>query len=216
MGREGKNWRGLEPGDDVLTTRDKTHAGQRYLQAAEDLRCCSWCFEQIFEDKESFLLQRKCAMSASVENIFFWARLIILVRENEPKLKETTVNYFEFRHQQSFEDCTLDTSELVNQDARIVWASLISSLEVARYDYLLHHFSPNVSTSFVSRKNWKEKSFSTRVWTCNFLKLFLFWLLLFHDCPLAGNTRCLFEILSVIWFGNCNDSEWVAELILFR
>ena len=46
-----------------------------------------------------------------------------------------------------------DNSELVNQDARIVWASLISSLEVARYDCLPHHFSPNVSTSSVSRKN---------------------------------------------------------------
>ena len=34
-----------------------------------------------------------------------------------------------------------DNSELVNQDARIVWASLISSLEVARYDCLPHHFS---------------------------------------------------------------------------
>ena len=37
MGREGKNWRGLEPEDDVITTYDKTHASQRYLQAAEDL-----------------------------------------------------------------------------------------------------------------------------------------------------------------------------------
>ena len=35
MGREGKNWRGLEPGDDVLTTCHKTLASQRYLQAAE-------------------------------------------------------------------------------------------------------------------------------------------------------------------------------------
>ena len=160
MGREGKNWRGLEPGDDVLTACDKTHPSQRYLQAAEDLRCCSWCNEQIFEDRESFLLQRKCAMSASVEIIFFWAWLIILVWENEPKLKETTVNYFESRHHQSIEEYTRDNSELVNQDARIVWASLISSLEVYRYDCL------------------------------------------FQDCPLAGNTRRLLEILSVVWFGN--------------
>ena len=36
-GREGKNWRGLEPEDDVLTTCDKTHVSQRYLRAAEDL-----------------------------------------------------------------------------------------------------------------------------------------------------------------------------------
>ena len=79
--------------------------------------------------------------------------MIILVWENELKLKETTVNYFEFGHQQSNEEYRRDTSELVNQDARIVWASLISSLEVARYDCLPHHFSPNVSTSSVSRKN---------------------------------------------------------------
>ena len=72
--------------------------------------CSSWCFEQIFEDRESFLLQRKCAMSASVEIIFFWAWLIILVWENEPKLKETTVNYFEFRHHQSIEEYTRDNS----------------------------------------------------------------------------------------------------------
>ena len=109
-------------------------------------------------------------MSSSVEILFFWAWLIILVWENEPKLKETTVNYFEFRHHSSIGEYTSDGSELVNQDVRIVWASLISSLEVARYDCLPHHFFPNVSTSSVSRKNKKEKSFSTRVWTCNFLK----------------------------------------------
>ena len=73
-GRRSHNWR--------------YGASQRYLEAAEDLRCCSWCFEQIFEDSESFLLRRKCAISASVEIILFWAWLIIF-------------NYFEFRHQQS-------------------------------------------------------------------------------------------------------------------
>ena len=89
--------------------------------------------------------------------------------ENEPKLKETTVNYLEFRHHQSIEDYKCDNSELVNQDARIIWASLISSLEVAGYDYLPHHFFPFFFL----------------------LKLFLFWLL-FYDCPLAENTRRLF------------------------
>ena len=79
-----------------------------------------------------------------------------MVWENEPKLKETTVSYFESRRHQSIEEYTRDNSELVNQDVRIVWASLISSLEVSRYDSL------------------------------------------FHDCPLAGNTRRLLEILSVI------------------
>ena len=101
MGREGGNWWGLEPGDNALTTWDKTHASQWYLQAAENLCCSSWCFKLIFKDRKSFLLQKKSAMSASVEIIFFWAWLVILIWENEPKLKETTVNYFEFRHQQS-------------------------------------------------------------------------------------------------------------------
>ena len=91
--------------------------------------------------KESFLLQMKYAMSASVEIILFWAYLIILVRESEPKLKETTVNYFKLRHHRSIEEYTLDNSETVNQDARIAWASLMSSLEVARYDCLPHLFS---------------------------------------------------------------------------
>ena len=63
------------------------------------------------------------------------------------------VNYSEFRHHQSIEEYTRDNSELVNQDPRVTWASLISSLEVARHDFLPHHFSPNVSTSSVSRKN---------------------------------------------------------------
>ncbi|XP_066019607.1 uncharacterized protein [Pocillopora verrucosa] len=83
--------------------------------------------------KESFLLQMKYAMSASVEIILFRAYLIILVRESEPKLKETTVNYFKLRNHRSIEEYTRDNSEAVNQDARIAWASLMSSLEVARF-----------------------------------------------------------------------------------
>ena len=67
-------------------------------------------------------------------------------------MERNEVNYFEFRHQQSIEEYTRDNSELVNQDAKIVWASLLF-LEVARYDCLPHHFFPNVSTSSVSRKN---------------------------------------------------------------
>ena len=72
-------------------------------------------------------------------------------------MKETTVKYFEFGHQQSNEEYRRDTSELVNQDARIVWASLISSLEVARYDCLRHNFFPNDSTASVSHTSQKEE-----------------------------------------------------------
>ena len=69
----------------------------------------------------------------------------------EPKLKEMTVNYFKFRHHQSIEEYARNNSELVNQGA--VWASLLSSLEVAGYDCLPQHFFPYVSTSSASRKN---------------------------------------------------------------
>ena len=54
------------------------------------------------------------------------------------KIEETTANYFEFRHQQSIEVRIRDSSELVVNSK---WASLISSLEVARYECLPHHFS---------------------------------------------------------------------------
>ena len=56
-------------------------------------------------------------------------------------MKETTVNYFKLRHHRSIEEYTRDNNETVNQDARIAWASLMSSLEVARYDCLPHRFS---------------------------------------------------------------------------
>ena len=51
------------------------------------------------------------------------------------------------------EEYTSGNSELASQDARIVWASLISPLEVDRYVCLPHRFSPNVSISSVPRKN---------------------------------------------------------------
>ena len=74
MGREGKFRRGLEPGDDVLTTCGKTHASQWYLQAAVDFRCCSRCDEQIFEGlnkdlKKIQLLENKA--NSPKGNLFF-------------------------------------------------------------------------------------------------------------------------------------------------
>ena len=77
-------------------------------------------------------------------------------------------------------------------------ASPISSLEVARYDCLLHHFS--LTSQPLKRRKLKETViFNSRL---NLLfiifLLFLFWLLSFHECPLAENTRHLFGIFSVI------------------
>ena len=56
-------------------------------------------------------------------------------------------------------------SESVKQYARIVWASLLSSLEVSGYDCLLHRFSPTFQPPLFSVENWKKKQFLTRVWT---------------------------------------------------
>ena len=60
---------------------------------------------------------------------------------NEPKLKATTVNYLVLIHHWLIEEYMRENSESVKQCARIIWASLISSLEVTRYDYLPHRFS---------------------------------------------------------------------------
>ena len=126
--------------DEVWTwgrcSHNYTHASQRYLQTAYNFRRCSWCCDQIFEDGECFLLQMKCMLSASVEIISYCAWLIISVWENEPKLKETTVNHFALRQFWCIEVYTCSKHKSVKQFARIVWASLISSLEVSRYDCL--------------------------------------------------------------------------------
>ena len=117
----GKEWDEVwNLGNDVLATCKaiNTHANQRYLQKAWDFGCSSWCFEQVFEDRECFL--------------FYLAWLIISVWENEPKFKETTVNYFALRHYWLIEEYSRVNSESVKQYAWIVWASLISFLEVAR------------------------------------------------------------------------------------
>ena len=52
-----------------------------------------------------------------------------------------TVNYFSLRHHWSIEVYTREHSESVKQYARIIRASLVSPLEVARYDCLPHRFS---------------------------------------------------------------------------
>ena len=78
-------------------------------------------------------------------------------------MKETTVNYFELRHHRSIEEYTRENSELVNQDARIVWAFLICSLEVARYDCLPHRFSLMLQPPLFSLKIKKKIHFQHRV-----------------------------------------------------
>ena len=86
-----------------------------------------------------------------------------------------------------------ENSESVKQYARIVWASLISSLEVVRYGYLPHPFSLTFQPPQFSVENKKGSKFQLVFEPVIFLTLFLFWLFLFHDSPLAGNTRSPFE-----------------------
>ena len=127
------------------------HASQRYLQTAYDLCHSYWCCDQIFNDRECFLLQIKYIMWASVEIIFYWAWIIISFWENEPKLKETTVNHFAWRHYWWIEVyMCIEHNESVKQHARIVWASLISFFSLSCQVWLLTPpFFSNVSTSSI-------------------------------------------------------------------
>ena len=63
-------------------------------------------------------------MSASAEITFYWAWLIISVWENEPKLKETTINYFELRPHWLIKEYTREKSETVKQYTRIEWEDI--------------------------------------------------------------------------------------------
>ena len=96
----------------------------------------------------------KCMTSALVEIIFYWAWLIISVWENEQKLKEKTVNYFALRHHWSIEECTREHSESGKHYARIVCVSLISTLEVARYDCFPLRFSLTFQPPLFCNVTW--------------------------------------------------------------
>ena len=59
----------------------------------------------------------------------------------------------------SIEEYTRVNNESVKQYARIVWASLISSLEVARFDCLPHSFSQTFQPPQFSVKIKKKSNF---------------------------------------------------------
>ena len=142
-GRWGKNWRSLEPGDDILTTTRILVSG--IFRQLTTFVAVLDVLTKFYEDREFFLLQRKCMMSALIEIIFYWTWVIILVWENEPKLKETTVY-----------TCS-ENSESLKRCGRIVWASLISALEVARWEYLPHCFSPTFQPPLFSVEKKKKE-----------------------------------------------------------
>ena len=63
-----------------------------------------------------------------------------------PRVRTSSVDCEEYA-------CTRENRESVKQYARIVWASLKSSLEVARYDCLPSRFSLAFQPSLISVKN---------------------------------------------------------------
>ena len=132
-----------------LQSDQHMRAGQRYLQAANDLRCYSWC------RRECFLLQTTCMTQASVEIILSvtlsfglgkWAK--IEGYDGKP-LRAKTRN----RHHRSTEEYIRENSESEKQYARTVWASLISSLSVARYDCFPQRFSLTFQPPLISLEN---------------------------------------------------------------
>ena len=64
------------------------HAGQRYLQAANDLRCYSWC-----------VFYFRWRVWRKHQSKLYWAWRLVSVWENVPKLKDTTVNHFALRRE---------------------------------------------------------------------------------------------------------------------
>ena len=90
-----------------------------------------------------------------------------------------------------------ENSQSIKQYARIVRASLISSLKVARYDCLPHRFSLTFQPLLFSVTIKKKSNFQLVLEPVSF-ELFLSWPVLFHDGLLAGNTRRLFDIFYVI------------------
>ena len=88
-------------------------------------------------------------------------------------------------------------SHSVKQYARIVWASRISSLKVARYDCLPHCFSLTFQPVLFSVTIKKKGNFQLVFEPLSF-ELFLYWPVLFHDGILAGNKRRPFDIFYVI------------------
>ena len=111
-----------------------------------------------------------------------------------------------------------ERTESVKRYARIVWASLISSLEVARYDCLPHRFSPTFQPPLSSVEIGKKKKaiFNSCLNRCNFWKLFRFGYscFMFHDCPLAGNKRRLFEIF--LLFNSITSAVTACNVGVFK
>ena len=81
--------------------------------------------------------------------LYFWMRRLLAFYDHGKDKAKIRYDHSAFQEPASIGTGGLrcKRSESVKQYARIVWASLISSLEVARYDCLPHRFSPTFLTS---------------------------------------------------------------------
>ena len=79
-GRWGKNWRSLEPGDDILTATRMLVSG--IFRQLTTFVVVLDVLTKFYEDRECFLLQRKRMMSALLEIVFYWARVIKIERND--------------------------------------------------------------------------------------------------------------------------------------
>ena len=144
-------------------------------------------------------------MSASVEIVFYWVWLIILVWENKPKLQETMVNYFMSRHYWLIEEYTRENSDSVKQHSKSYWLLLNLLLKLLGMTACSTVFPKRFNLLWWGLKIKKISHFQL-VFKPVFFLLFSFVYSILHDCFLAGKTRYLFEIFSVTQFGKlcCN------------
>ena len=77
-----------------------------------------------------------CMMCVSVEMIFHWSLLLTLDWENEPELKETTVNNFQLRDYRSIKQW-VDERQVCKTIRQKRMGFSISSLDVTKNDYPL-------------------------------------------------------------------------------
>ena len=150
----GRGWRGLEPSCDTFKTCNvvNKHANQRYFQEAEDLRWGSWCFEQIFE-------QGMFSSSDVVYDVSISWNYILLCLNDNFRLKKNGAKIErndgkQLRAKTWPVDWRVYTWEqwvckTIGQNR----TSTISSLEVARYDCLLHRFSLTSQPPLISVEN---------------------------------------------------------------
>ena len=134
-GRWGKNWRSLEPGDDILTTTRMLVSG--IFRQLTTFVVVLDVLTKFYEDRECFLLQRKRMMSALIEIVFYWARVIISVWENEQKIERNDSIHVQWEQW---------VSKTMRQNRMGFSYICFWSCQVGMLTPL---FSPNVSTSSV-------------------------------------------------------------------